>query len=295
MQIARTTGAEPLPGYRLIEPLGSGGFGEAWKCEVPGGFCKAIKFVNGNLYAHDGGTAAAAKQELEALQHIKAIRHPFLLSTERVEIVDGELLIVMELADKNLQDHLTECQATGLPGVPREELLSLLLEAAEALDWLNFQHGLQHLDIKPRNLFLVSGHVKVADFGLVNRVVNRNDSDEAEYHGGTTPLYAPPEILKGQISRHCDQYCLAIVYQQLLTDTLPFSGRNARQLMVQHLSAAPDLSPLPVADQAIVAKALAKDPEQRYGSCLQFLQALLCAASEVQGTPPLTRRPTRLW
>src|SRR5262245_59853971 len=109
MQIARTTGTEPLPGYRLIEPLGSGGFGEAWKCEVPGGFCKAIKFVNGHLYAHDGGTSAAAKQELEALQHIKAIRHPFLLSTERVEIVDGELLIVMELADKNLQDHLTEC------------------------------------------------------------------------------------------------------------------------------------------------------------------------------------------
>ena len=164
---ALTAGAEPLAGYRLIEPLGSGGFGEVWKCEVPGGLFKAIKFVNGG--GHGGAEAGSlAARELEALEKVKAIRHPFLLSIERVQVLEGVLLIVMELADKNLQGLLLEHQEAGMPGIPRDELLGFLEEAAEALDVLNFQHGLQHLDVKPHNLFVVSNHIKVGDFGLVN-------------------------------------------------------------------------------------------------------------------------------
>jgi serine/threonine protein kinase len=291
MPTVREAGAEPLPGYRLIEPLGSGGFGEVWKCEAPGGFLKAIKFVNGNLEAVDEDSEAA-QQELAALQHIKAIRHPFILSTERVEILDGELLIVMELADKNLHSVFTECRQAGLPGIPRDELLALLMEAAEALDWMNFQHGLQHLDIKPANLFLVSGHAKVADFGLVNPTVASDASPNPSYHGGTTPRYAPPEILQGFVSRNCDQYSLAIVYQQLLTGTLPFDGKNGRQLMLQHLTAVPDLAALPSADQAVVERALVKDPEKRFPSCLGFIEALVELPSSA--TPLPERNGARL-
>jgi serine/threonine protein kinase len=152
----RAAGAQPIPGYTLIEPLGRGGFGEVWKCEAPGGLFKAVKFVGG--HNEDGGPAL---QELEALQRVKSIRHPFILSLDRVEVLGGELVIVMELADKSLYGLLSDYQARDLPGIPREELLGYLLEAAEALDWMNFGHGLQHLDIKPHNLFLVSNHVKV--------------------------------------------------------------------------------------------------------------------------------------
>jgi serine/threonine protein kinase len=267
----KRAGEEPLPGYRLIQLLGCGSFGEVWKCEVPGGLFKAIKFVSGNLRDLDGH-ASLARQELDALERIKAIRHPFILSMDRIEVIDGELTIVMELADKSLHDVLAECQAAGLPGVPREELFSYLLEAAEALDLMNFQHGLQHLDVKPRNLFLVSNHLKVADFGLVNGL------GEAATHspgGGFTPLYAAPEILSGGISRHSDQYSLAIVYQELLTGTLPFQGTNGRQLIFQHLMALPNLEPVPAADRPALARALEKDPAKRFPSCTAFLQVLL--------------------
>src|SRR4029077_19251872 len=107
MMAVHQPNTELLPGYRLLEPLGKGGFGEVWKCEVPGGLVKAIKIVAGQT--HDlGDNRNGAAQELRALQHIKSIRHPFLLSMDRVEIVNGDLLIVMELADRSLQDLLVE-------------------------------------------------------------------------------------------------------------------------------------------------------------------------------------------
>jgi serine/threonine protein kinase len=271
----KIAGTEPLAGYKLLEPLGRGGFGEVWKCEAPGGLLKAIKFVSG-ANSDDGRGAERLGQELEAFQQIKAIRHPFLLTLERVEIVGSELVMVMELADRQLQDRFRECRTCGLPGIPRDELLAYFADAAEALDMIAAKYGLQHLDVKPANLFLVAGHVKVGDYGLVARL----DPDRVQASNrGLTPKYVAPEALRGEPSSRSDQYSLALVYQELLTGSFPYTGRTPQQLMLQHVSSKPDLSKLPPVDQPIVARALAKVPEERYGSCLEFVQALMAVAS----------------
>src|SRR4029079_545932 len=147
MSWLREPNSEPIPGYRLIEPLGSGGFGEVWKCEAPGGIHKAIKFVFGNLNSLDGD-AARAEQKDSALNRIKEVRHPFVLSMDRIEVVEGELAIVMELADNSLHDAFQESLEAGLVGIPRDTLLRYVRDAAEALDHMNEKHNLQHLDIK---------------------------------------------------------------------------------------------------------------------------------------------------
>jgi eukaryotic-like serine/threonine-protein kinase len=270
MSWIREANSEPIPGYRLIEPIGSGGFGEVWKCEAPGGLVKAIKFVYGNLNSLDVD-CVRAEQEMKALNRVKEVRHPFVCSLDRIEVVEGEVVIVMELADRTLHDLYTDCQAAGMIGIPRDNLLCYLRDAAEALDYMNEKHGLQHLDVKPRNLFLICDRVKVADFGLVKNL-ERNSS--SGLLGGVTPLYAAPETFVGKISHHSDQYSLAIVYQELLTGHRPFQAKNIRQMANLHLKEPPDLRSLPETDRPIVARALAKEPEKRFQSCMAFVTAL---------------------
>src|SRR5205085_2759377 len=159
----------------------------------------------------------------------------------------------------------------GLPDSPRDIRLGLLEDAADGLDHLIEKHNLQHRDVKPRNLFLVADRVKVADFGLVKSLERSSSSG---LMGGVTPIYAAPETFKGRISKHSDQYSLAIVYVELLTGKRPFQGKNVRQIALQHLTDPPDLTPLPEADRATVARALAKKPDDRFPSCMAFINAL---------------------
>jgi len=282
MSFLREPGAEPIPGYRLIEPLGSGGFGEAWKCVAPGDIFKAIKFVYGNLNSLDMD-GARAEQELKALHRVKQVRYPFVLPMDRIEVVEGELVIVMELADKSLHDAFEEAVASGLVGLPRDTLLRYIRDAADALDHMaGLEEPLQHLDIKPRNLFLVSDRVKVADFGLVKYVQGSNASGLS----GVTPLYAPPETFTGSVSCHSDQYSLAIVYMELLTGQRPYVGKNVRQMAQAHMTAEPDLRALPEAERPVVARALSKNPNDRWPNCLSFVRALLLSRPPVAHPAP---------
>ncbi|MEM9643552.1 MAG: protein kinase [Planctomycetota bacterium] len=257
-------GYEPITGYTLEEKIGQGGFGEVWRADAPGGIKKAVKFVFGATDQSRGS------RELKSLERIKGVHHPFLLTLERFGIVDDQLVIVTELADGSLEDIYDRHRKRGSCGIPRQALLAYLHDAADALDYLHSNYQLQHLDIKPGNLLLVGGHVKVGDFGLLK------DLREADCSvvGGLTPIYAPPEVFDGRPTLQSDQYSMAVMYQELLTGTRPFSGRTIAQLATQHVHSAPNLEPLPPGDRPVVAKALEKNPERRFGNCIEFVDAL---------------------
>ncbi|MBP3957752.1 protein kinase [Gemmata sp. G18] len=277
MSVRPEAQVEPIPGYKLLDRLGAGGFGEVWRCEAPGGIFKAVKIIHGDLRSKDSDLVRYAEQELKSLKRVKQVRHPYLLALDRFDIIEGRLMIVMELADCNLWDRFRACREAGLIGIPRDELLQYMSEIAEVLDLFNDQFQLQHLDIKPQNLFLLYNHVKVADFGQVKDLQGLM----AQVTGGITPVYAAPETFDGVITRYCDQYSLACVYQELLTGARPFDGSSMSQLLMQHLNLPPHLDPSPPADRPALARALSKKPDDRWPSVSAFVRNLM-------GGPPLS-------
>lgn len=264
----RTTieaGYEPIKGYVLEKRIGRGGYGEVWRAEAPGGLKKAVKFVFGQHGEH------RAAQELKSLERIKRVQHPFILTLERFELINNQLVIVTELADGSLEDVFKEHCERGSCGIPRDSLLGYMKDAADALDYLHELYRLQHLDIKPANLLMVGGRIKVADFGLLKDL----GEVDCSIVGGLTPIYAPPELFDGRPSINSDQYSLAVMYQELLTGSRPFSGRTIAQLATQHVHNSPNLESLPASDRPSVARALEKSPDRRFESCTQFVEKLL--------------------
>src|SRR5262249_55747927 len=221
------------------------------------------------------------------------VRHPFVLSLERFEIVDGRLAILTELADMSLEQYAQACRAKGQPGIPRDKLLGFMADTADALDFLAERHNLQHLDIKPANLLISGGHIKVADFGLVKELASHSQNSMV---AGMTPTYSSPEMFDDAPSAQSDQYSLAIVYQEMLTGVLPFPGRTAAQLANQHLHSQPQLAVLSEADRLVVGRALAKNPAERFASCRAFVKALSeivdGAATRLPKAPPAKEQAT---
>jgi formylglycine-generating enzyme required for sulfatase activity len=261
--------------YELVQLLGRGGYGEVWKALGPGGFAVALKFIR------LGDRAGAV--ELRSLELMKDIRHPNLLGVFGAWQREPFLILAIELADRSLNDRLHEATREGLPGIPPAELLEYMNEAAKGIDHLNGL-GVQHRDVKPHNLLLVGGGVRVADFGLAklqDRTVTSNT-------GALTPAYAPPEAFEGRTSSASDQYSLAVTYCQLRGGRLPFAG-NLMQVMNGHLTCRPNLTMLPEGERPVVARALAKVPEERWPSCRAFVAAV--AADAGRPRPPASRRP----
>jgi formylglycine-generating enzyme required for sulfatase activity len=254
-------------GYRLLQPLGRGAFGEVWKAEAPGGVEVAVKLIARALQP------AEARRELAALQLMKRLRHHNLLVLQAFFALPDRLIIVLELADGSLRGRLEECQKAGQPGIPPAELLRYVREAAEALDYLHAQN-VQHRDVKPDNLLLLGTHVKVADFGLA-KLLEPNQLQSASHVG--TPACMAPEVWNNKLSVHSDQYSLAVTYVQLRTGRRPFLGDTLPALMKAHLLDAPELGPLGPREQEVLRRALAKTPEARFPSCTAFVKALVTA------------------
>ncbi|WP_417385384.1 protein kinase domain-containing protein [Gimesia sp.] len=265
-------GLEPIPGYTLVSRLGNGGFGEVWKAESPGGFHVALKFVQ------IGGRVGEIEER--SLNVIKDVRHPNLLSVFGTWRIGDLLIIATELADRTLLDRLDEARKGGHNGIPKEELFDYLAEAAKAIDFLNDpgksgRIRIQHRDIKPQNLLLSGGSVKVGDFGLARSM----KYDATGHTGSLTFAYAAPECFDGTTSNRSDQYSLAVTYCLLCGGRLPFEGSQV-EIMNGHRKKQPDLSMVPANERPAIGKALAKRPKDRWNSCTDFVQALADSVSQ---------------
>ena len=266
-----------LPDYKPVRKLGAGAFGEVWHAHGPGGLDVALKFIP--LGAH------SSSLEFRSLQAMRSIRHPNLVSVFGAWHKDDWLILAMELCDRTLQDRLAEALERRLPGIPLEELLSYMRDAANGLDALNAKH-VQHRDVKPANLLLSGSGVKVADFGLakvLERAVASNTS------GGTLG-YMAPECYRGILTEQSDQYSLAATYYTLRVGRPLFAGNQA-QVMYAHLESEPDLSSLPRAEQAPLARALSKEPERRWSDCTAFVDQLKALRPAVMNSGSPKRLP----
>lgn len=270
MSLRLDVGLEPVPGYRLVKPLGDGGFGQVWEAVAPGGVHVALKFIR-----MDDDHAAL---ELRALEVVKNIRHPHLLDVQFAIRVEDRLVIAMPLCDKNLWERWVECQADGLAGIPFDELIEYMRDAGRAIDFLNEPRHIgpdgrfvaaAHRDVKPHNIFLVGGAVKLADLGLAKAL----EHSKASQTGSMTPAYAAPEIFQRKVSSRSDQWSLAVTYYQLRTGQLPFRG-TMQEMMYSILMEPARLDLLPLEEQGIVARALEKEPAARWPTCREFVRAL---------------------
>lgn len=250
-------GDEPVPGFRLDQPLGRGGFGEVWRATDSNGNPVAIKFVS--------WTEKLAESEWNALQAIREIRHPNLISIVGVWRTEKALVVAMELADTCLWTCWQHERRAGRASLPEKTIRDWFSQAAQAIDALHHV-GFDHRDIKPSNLLIANGVVKVADFGLAKI----RERSLATHSSALSIAYAAPEYFDGKSTKTSDQYCLAVTWCQMRGGELPFEGTPAKTV-AGHLRGKPNLSMIPPEERPAVAKALSKDPNDRWNSCSQFI------------------------
>ncbi|MEX2186340.1 MAG: serine/threonine-protein kinase [Pirellulales bacterium] len=297
------SGEQPVPSYRLQERLGRGAIGEVWKASAPGGTSVALKFVN--------LAGKPAIKELRALQHVKQVRHANLtpihafwmldpsgevLSNEAIEkyyagAAAGRhtsprdearpttLIIAMQIGDESLADRLEQCKREGHAGIPVDELLDYMRDAAKGLDFLNAPRhdlgagpvGIQHCDVKPQNILLMGDSASVCDFGLA-RVLGESHTTSAM---AGSPAYMAPECIEGaQPSDATDQYSLAISYVELRTGNLPFRELNYGDVLHAHLTGGLKLDALAEPERQVIVRATSRNPANRFPSCVALVKAL---------------------
>ena len=257
--------------FEFIRKLGQGVFGEVWLAKKKtSGIEKAIKIL---LQAADH---EAAIRELRSLELIKNLRHPYLLATEDFWISGDRLHVVMELAEGTLRNRLKDCQTDGLPGIPEPELFRFFTEAAEGLDYLHEQK-ITHRDVKPDNILFLRGHAKVADFGLA-RMQDQIMSQMSVFAG--TPAYMAPEVWGGEGGPASDQYSLAATYVELRQGKTALKLGPLPEMMIAHLDGIFHFADfIPDAEQDVLRRAMAKNPEDRYQNCNFFMEALAMASN----------------
>ncbi|GCA97492.1 serine/threonine-protein kinase [Mycolicibacterium sp. NCC-Tsukiji] len=262
-------------GYTIVRCLGSGGMGEVYVAQHPRlPRQDALKVLRPEMSTNQ----EFRERFLREADLTAALSHPNIVGVYDRGEFDGQLWISMEYVDGTDVSRLL--RSAG--GVSDDQAVAIISAVADALDYAH-QHDLLHRDVKPANILIsdtdpASRRIKLADFGIA-RCANDSVGLTATNMTVGTVFYAAPEQLTGSvIDGRADQYALAATAFQLFTGAPPFENSNAAVIIGKHLSAPPpslsqrrpDLTAL----DPVLAKALAKDPRDRFDKCADFARAL---------------------
>jgi serine/threonine-protein kinase len=258
--------------YEIVEPLGSGAICQTYKAVGPNGKFVTMKFPSLAMV----GDASTYEHFLREAKIGKQLVHPAIPRTISLfENCEAPCLILEYIEGHTLRSILADHAPFSL-----EEASWITRQLASALIYLH-NHGVYHRDLKPENVLLDStGRVHIIDFGIAllegaRRVTWRNLSDVLG-----TPDYISPEQIQGKRGdARSDLYSLGIMFYEMLTGAVPFSGENATAVMNQHLTVAAGLPSkinpaIPPNIDAIIMKSIRKDPKERYQTAESYLDDL---------------------
>lgn len=230
----------------------------------------AIKVLRPH-YSDDADFLSRFQHEAQAAA---ILNHPYVVKVYDVGQDNHTRYIVMEYVDgENLKTIINRDAPLGVPyAVAIAEAVAYGLEGAHQL-------GLIHRDIKPQNILVTpDGHVRIADFGIAKSHLSTSRTQAGVTFG--TADYLSPEQARGQIATpQSDIYALGVTLFEMLTGRLPFVGNGAVSVVMQHISSEPprlrQYNPLvPPQLEALVLRAMAKDPHHRPASARAFAQQL---------------------
>jgi serine/threonine-protein kinase len=278
--------------YRIERELGGGGMATVYLAEdLKHHRPVAIKVLHPEL-----GAAIGPERFLREIAIAARLNHPRILPLHDSGAARGFLYYVMPHVEGESVRQRLERERQ----LPLAEALRIAREVAEALDYAHGQ-GVVHRDVKPENILLSRGHAVVADFGIA-RAVGATGGAKLTETGVVpgTPLYMSPEQAAGdsRIDGRSDQYSLACVLYEMLGGQPPFTGPSAESIVHQHLNVAPrpvrDLRPsVPRELDAVLTRALAKTPADRFSSAGEFASALAAADRAVTGEGRTSRSRSR--
>ena len=264
--------------FRLIAPLGAGGMGTVWKardeslCEIV-----AIKILaSGGLL----GRPELLERFRQEIRLARRITHRNVLRTHELLDIGSSWAILMEHVEgASLDRVLAEGRLPIAAGVRIARQVSDGLQAAHA-------QGVVHRDLKPSNILVdASGTVKIADFGLARAAGNVDGPTVAGALVGT-PHYMSPEQAAGRpADLRSDVYSAGVVFYEILCGRRPFEADNVMALLRDHIETPPprprSLNPaLGEEIEAVVLRALAKSPADRFASARELAEAFDRAAAE---------------
>ncbi len=272
MRFTYSSGQRPLDGFTLKRGIGKGGFGEVYFAVSDGGKEVALKLLRDNQ-----------EVELRGVAQCINLKHPHLVALYDLRTDPrGDRWVVMEyVAGESLHAILSR-HPEGLPvELAREWFLALARGVAYLHD-----HGIVHRDLKPANIFIESGVVKVGDYGLSKSISGSQRTAQTQSIG--TVHYMAPEISTGNYNKQIDVYAAGVILFEMLTGRVPFDGESAGEVLMKHLTAPPDLSKVPKDYVPVLARALSKNPVQRYANLAEMARAV-----EEVGGDSAPARPAR--